>query len=397
MPELKQNENQTDRKKVPCFFRKQVSEMLNDNKERKEKLLSQLGPEAPIWAEEYKLGDQHLESLLNTQEKLYDIVSPLPVFQGFPKTELWRLFMDGKDHEKGILGFENERGYMEGMMKGFIQVVKTLGEKLDHSSYENLHNICTGNVCDKEGELLRSSYFPQEMCFGISNNNWSEEGYQELQKKCDEGHVVGRNLCNPKDRISPSEVQEKMRILKNFKDVKDKEKQIIGIMRSDPYDKRIRELKNEIKAITKDSGVDKVSNSVERNILAIQRKLSNLDQKVKYIRKNMSLIKLKEGVQTIIDDYYNKINTIGKNENEVTEQKLAAAIECCQNLDQLHAFADGNVRTATLVLNKFLIELGEYPCIFDNPNVLDVKSIRELMQYVRKGQEKFKSYKNSMH
>jgi prophage maintenance system killer protein len=158
--------------------------------------------------------------------------------------------------------------------------------------------------------------------------------------------------------------------------------------------KELKELKNEIQEIAKNSGVDKVSNSVERNILAIQRKLSNLDQKVKYIRKNMSLIKLKEGVQTIIDDYYNKINTIGKNESEVAEQKLAAAIECCQNLDQLHAFADGNVRTATLVLNKFLIELGEYPCIFDNPNVLDVKSIRELMQYVRKGQEKFKSYKN---
>ena|SRR5690348_9932284 len=99
--ELKQNGDDPDRKKVPCFFRKQVSEMLNDKKDKKEKLLSQLGPEAPRWANEYKLGNQHLESLLNTQEKLYDIVSPLPVFQGFPKTELWRLFMDGKDSISG--------------------------------------------------------------------------------------------------------------------------------------------------------------------------------------------------------------------------------------------------------------------------------------------------------
>ena len=301
--------------------------------------------------------------------------------------------MDGKDHEKGILGFENERGYMEGMMKGFIQVVETLGEKLDHSSYENLHNICTGNVRDKEGALLRSSYFPQEMCFGISNNNWSEEGYQELQKKYDDGHVVGRNLRDPKDTLSPPKVQEKIRILNNFEEAKRIGEEIID-MENNPLDKRVKGLKSKIQEIAKDSGVEKVSNSVERNILAIEIKLNNLDKEVKYIRKNMSLIKLKEGVQTIIDDYYNKINTIGKNESEVTEQKLDAAIECCQNLDQLHAFADGNVRTATLVLNKFLIELGEYPCIFDNPNVLDVKSIRELMQYVREGQEKFKSYKN---
>ena len=183
--ELKHKENSPESKEVPCFLRKQV----------REKLLSQLGPEAPRWVEKYGLSDQHLENLLKTQENLYEAVSPLPIFQGFPKTKLWRLFMDGKDHDRGILGFENECGYMGGMMRGFIQVVETLNERLDDISYERLHDICTGNVRDEVGEFLTSSYYCQSMKFGITYNNWSEEGYQELQKKYDDGHVVGRNFA----------------------------------------------------------------------------------------------------------------------------------------------------------------------------------------------------------
>ena len=189
----------------------------------------------------------------------------MPVFQGFPKTELWRLFMDGKDHDRGILGFENERGYMGGMMRGFIQVVETLNERLDHKSYERLHDICTGNVRDEVGEFLTSSYYCQSMKFGITYNNWSEEGYQELQKKYDDGHVVGRNLRNSKDRLSPPKVQEKMRILKNFEEAKRIKKEIFQIMKDNLFDKRIKQLKAEIQELAKDSGIDMVSHSVDRN------------------------------------------------------------------------------------------------------------------------------------
>ena len=223
--EFKHKENSPKPKEVPCFLRKQV----------REKILSQLGSEAPRWVEKYGLSDQHLESLLKTQENLYEAVSQLKVFQGFPKTELWRLFMDGKDHDRGILGFENERGYMEGMMRGFIQVVKTLNERLDDISYERLHNICTGKVRDTDGMSLLPSYYPQQMEFSISYNNWSEEGYHELQKKYDDGHVVGHNLLlNPKDALSPSKVEEKMRLLNNRNKAESLKQEILQISKARP-------------------------------------------------------------------------------------------------------------------------------------------------------------------
>lgn len=225
--EFKHKENSPESKEVPCFLRKQV--------EVREKLLSQLGPEAPRWVEKYGLSNQHLENLLKTQENLYEAVSQLKVFQGFPKTELWRLFMDGKDHDRGILGFENEHGYMGGMMRGFIQVVETLNERLDDISYERLHNICIGKVRDTDGMSLLPSYYPQQMEFSISYNNWSEEGYHELQKKYDDGHVVGHNLLlNPKDALSPSQVEEKMFLLNNLNKAESLKQEILQISKARP-------------------------------------------------------------------------------------------------------------------------------------------------------------------
>jgi hypothetical protein len=299
------------------------------------------------------------------------------------------------------------------------------------------------------------------MNFGITYNNWSEEGYQELQKKYNDGHVVGRNLeHNPKNMLGPEKVAKYMCIQKNLEEVERIKEKILQIIKYNPFDKSINKLKNEIAGIAKNSGVvDPVKASFDRNINKIRQEMNN--KKVKYARKGTTVSDLKRGVQMIFDEYYIKIEIIGKNKNELEkmlknekenkhlqersldelkkddiiafvkeweklkeiigkcdnninciekqidvldsgnvntpserDQKLAAAVECCQNLDQLHAFADGNVRTATLVLNKFLIELGEYPCIFDNPNVLGLKSIRELVQYTKEGQERFKSYIN---
>lgn len=89
----------------------------------------------------------------------------------------------------------------------------------------------------------------------------------------------------------------------------------------------------------------------------------------------------------ILDEYYEQISHV-KNSN--LSSKLEIIIRICQNLDQAHLFPDGNIRTiAFLVLNKFLIENGMYPTIMDNPNVIDMKSIEEISNEIKKGQQTF--------
>jgi hypothetical protein len=83
-------------------------------------------------------------------------------------------------------------------------------------------------------------------------------------------------------------------------------------------------------------------------------------------------------------------------ENAVSaDDQLKAIVKCCQDLDQLHLFVDGNIRTiAFLILNKLLLQNQMEPVILDEPNIFDCKSVHEIMAAVRSGQIKFNSYKN---
>ena len=79
---------------------------------------------------------------------------------------------------------------------------------------------------------------------------------------------------------------------------------------------------------------------------------------------------------------------------ETEEKTLEAIARCCQDLDQLHLFIDGNIRTiAFLVLNKLLLQNGLDPVILDDPNIFDCNAVDELIVAIRKGQDQFRSYK----
>jgi hypothetical protein len=65
-----------------------------------------------------------------------------------------------------------------------------------------------------------------------------------------------------------------------------------------------------------------------------------------------------------------------------------------QNLDQIHLFNDGNIRTfALLLLQRLLIDNGFSPTCLDDPNCIDCLSINEIVARVEQGWEHFKSLK----
>jgi hypothetical protein len=75
---------------------------------------------------------------------------------------------------------------------------------------------------------------------------------------------------------------------------------------------------------------------------------------------------------------------------EGRDVKLRAIALCCRNLEQLHPFPDGNARTiGVLVLNKLLLEQGLPPAALEDANRLDAYSVAEVMQEIKKGQERF--------
>lgn len=74
------------------------------------------------------------------------------------------------------------------------------------------------------------------------------------------------------------------------------------------------------------------------------------------------------------------------------DEKLCAIARLCQDLDQLHVFVDGNIRTTgILLLNRLLIQNGLRPCALKDVNQLDCLSNDEIVALIREGQEFFAS------
>lgn len=109
----------------------------------------------------------------------------------------------------------------------------------------------------------------------------------------------------------------------------------------------------------------------------------------------------RQAINIIFEDYYLKLQELKKNgyvvgslidrNASLEDKKLEIIIRICQNLDQLHAFRDANLRTiAFLVMQRMLIENGIAPIVFDNPNCIDMKSVSEIMNELKGGQVKYK-------
>lgn len=71
------------------------------------------------------------------------------------------------------------------------------------------------------------------------------------------------------------------------------------------------------------------------------------------------------------------------------ESQKMAMVRFAQNLDQAHVFRDGNIRTSIMILNFLLIQNGEPPTLWLNPNILDGFSSEECFFAVCEGQERF--------
>jgi hypothetical protein len=70
--------------------------------------------------------------------------------------------------------------------------------------------------------------------------------------------------------------------------------------------------------------------------------------------------------------------------------KLRAIAACCQDLEQLHPFPDGNARTVgVLVVNKLLLEQGLRPTALADANRLDAFSVQEVVREIVAGQQRF--------
>lgn len=110
--------------------------------------------------------------------------------------------------------------------------------------------------------------------------------------------------------------------------------------------------------------------------------------------------KNKDCAKEFFDKYYEKSKELTEKgylegsflppNSSLIDKRLELIIRTCQDLDQMHLFTDGNIRTiAFLVMNKMLIENGFNPTCMYEPNSLDCTDIATLIRQVKEGQKYF--------
>lgn len=260
-----------------------------------------------------------------------------PALARFPKDQVWRLLLDGKHHEgRGKYGFENERGYMGAMTRAFAQMLGTVGQPLTPAMYEQLHQTAVGGVLDRHGGAMDPNYRQDPHTgagFGLDMENWSPAGHAEM---------VLKHRGRPNDPVGSMMVQHPDKMIKRSPD----------------------------------------GQTVNKGQAFLVRGMRSRDQALAL-------------AQDVIDRYQGAIAAANLPGHAPTadDEKLTAIAQICQDLDQMHLFADGNIRTVVfLVLNKLLLEQGFLPVIMDEPNVFDGKSIAELKTFIAQGQRAYRRH-----
>jgi hypothetical protein len=259
-------------------------------------------------------------------------------FATLPPTSAWRMLMDGHLQDaRGEYGFENEQGYMAGMLNGFSRMLESVRsrEPLDARLFETLHDTCVDKVYSKPLSDPDLERMPRD-------------GRLKKGFRTDDGSNVGVGYPfkpvalegEPPRRVGTTTPEGRAELAAK-------------VARDDWYRIDVGEL----------GAPDK--------LWCVTR----------------SREQCRARVDTILTAYRTEIAAA-----RTEDEKLRAIARCCQDLDQSHVFEDGNIRTVSfLVMNKLLLEAGLSPAILDEPNVFDGFSVTQLVDEIRHGQAAFRA------
>jgi hypothetical protein len=258
-----------------------------------------------------------------------------PVFREFPGGQAWRMVLDGHlQASRGEYGFENEHGYMAGMLNGLSLMLADAreGRALDADSYERLHDTCVRGVYSNP-TIIPEMPEQGRLKTGYRTNDGTNVGVSYALKPVDPGDPLRRGNITVAGR-------EQL------------ERSIAEQGRNPWFRLDLR---------TRADAQDKVWSDVR------------------------SAEQCRGRVNDIFTSYRAELARAGSDDD-----RLRAIARCCQALDQSHVFEDGNIRTVSfLVMNRLLIDNGMSPAILREPNMFDGYALDELVAEMREGQAQF--------
>lgn len=270
---------------------------------------------------------------INTLENdLYQTIQrTVPDFyKGLTKDQLWKLvFMERKDIPGGKEAYENEEpGYLRGLYKGYQFMLETLSNPLTPELYEKMHDAAVDGLKTR-AEIL-----------GVP------KGFRDFNDGVEEFNVI------PNETLSEDGFQELMERYNNY--------------------------------YYNDPETGEVYYFLKKAMKCPKKTIDSLGQKRSYLcLKPTRPETAKANVAACIQFFQER-------QKNTLHERLSAIARLCQDLNQLHVFVDGNIRTTgILLLNRLLIQNGLSPSVLKDVNILDCLSENEIVDCIKEGQDFF--------
>lgn len=297
------------------------------------------------------------------QLRMSDELEQAPAYRGFPAEDGWRMLLDGRHQEtRGEYGFENEQGYMAGMLNGFTRMLESVRrrEPLTPELFQTLHDTCTSKVYSK----------------GVLTEDVPREGLLKQGYRTDDGSNVGVGFPFKAATLGG----EPPRYTGGTTTPEGRAELALRIAAERTAADRANDAEREL------ARVKGREPKLVEPFFEIMPGTRGAPDKLWCNRRSAE--QCRERVDGIVKAYEREIAAAG--DDEIL--KLRAIARCCQDLDQSHVFEDGNIRTVGfLVMNKLLAENGLSPAILAEPNCFDGFSIDQLVTEIRAGQATFRT------
>lgn len=291
----------------------------------------------------------HIRVFLKLQK--IDYYKHLP-FKSIPLLVLDERVRAHKDY-----AFDDEYGYMAGMLYGLDTMVSLYlsGETPNKKTLDLIHTACTEGVCKKfrKGE---------------------EEGFTlSTISNAGRGEGINSYACMQALESDPKIKSQ----LKNFKIISSNE---------DTHGDF------ETLSCSYVTSLSFTEQGLKETLLAIRKDPRWLC--VGKYRGRSYLIFLPAIPSEISYKMYEAFSQCEKTLRYCTESNIAtkAIVTCCKDLEHIHPYTDGNIRSIAMVLLQWmLLRNNQPPTLLKNPNVFDGHSYEELCDIVIKGQTAFQA------
>lgn len=300
------------------------------------------------------------------KQVIADNVKSINQFQGFDiDKDICRLVIDDehlKENQNQWL-FENEPGYLSGILDSFIAMLAHHKEKLSVEMFEDFHDLSVDNVYTR--------------CCQSSNKqsqNQMKRGFR------DDDTIVHFDL-------SPINSTRK-----GINEFLTRNKDTSILIDEDDDDEEIdrKFLKGDMEYCLVDNEVPTYDNySTDTDIdMTLATGPKTRQQCIDNVTRMLNTL------HSTIGQHLHHTNSVGVDESAIVK----AIAQFCQELDQYHPFHDGNIRTvAFITMNKLLLEHGMNPTVLNNPNILDGYDIDLLADKITEGQKRFAAIRDQDH